>query len=719
MDATLTLSSGGAALWLRFEQDRLPYVVHWGAELPITDAAAVSAVTQPAFLLGPDHPVPVSVLPEARFGFTGRPGLEGHRGRGDWSVAWAVQSVTVDRAPVGDGLTEHGPGLVEVIAADFRAALGLRLQIEMLGSGLIRLRAEISNTGSAPYQVNAVTLRLPVPRAEELLDSAGHWGAERSPQRMPFSVGCHLREGRAGRTGADAAYLMHAGVSGFSFQQGQVWAVHTAWSGNHTTVAERTSYGRWLGGGELLLPGEVVLAEQQSYRSPWLYGSYGVGLDAVAHRFHRYLRSRPQHPSPQRPVTLNSWEAMYFDLSTEALIELVDAGAAVGVERFVIDDGWFGSRRDDYRGLGDWWVSPEVFPEGLHAVARRCAEHGIQLGLWVEPEMVNLDSDLARAHPDWVLQVPGRMPPEQRHQQVLDLTVPEAYRQLRDRLLALLDEYPIGYLKWDHNRDLVEPGSVLAGGAAAVHEQTLAAYRLMAELKAHRPGLEIESCSSGGGRVDLQVLEVADRVWASDCTDAAERLRIQRWTYGLLPPELVGCHISATPNHQTLRVHSLAFRAATALFGHLGVEWDLRRLSDADREQLRWWIERYRQLRGLIGTGDLVRVDTADGLYLTGVVAPDRSQAWYVMVATTTCALDIGWGRFRLPGLDPQRRYRVRPHRPGTDVVDPSLLPGWFAEPDQTSWAGLEISGAWLGDEGLEAPHLPVQIPLLLEVRAV
>ena len=378
-----------------------------------------------------------------------------------------------------------------MIAADSRAALGLRLQIEMLGSGLIRLRAEISNTGSAPYQVNAVTLRLPVPRAEELLDSAGHWGAERSPQRMPFSVGCHLREGRAGRTGADAAYLMHAGVSGFSFQQGQVWAVHTAWSGNHTTVAERTSYGRWLGGGELLLPGEVVLAEQQSYRSPWLYGSYGVGLDAVAHRFHRYLRSRPQHPSPQRPVTLNSWEAMYFDLSTEALIELVDAGAAVGVERFVIDDGWFGSRRDDYRGLGDWWVSPEVFPEGLHAVARRCAEHGIQLGLWVEPEMVNLDSDLARAHPDWVLQVPGRMPPEQRHQQVLDLTVPEAYRQLRDRLLALLDEYPIGYLKWDHNRDLVEPGSVLAGGAAAVHEQTLAAYRLMAELKAHRPGLEI------------------------------------------------------------------------------------------------------------------------------------------------------------------------------------------------------------------------------------
>ena len=184
MDATLTLSSGGAALWLRFEQDRLPYVVHWGAELPTTDAAAVSAVTRPAFLLGPDHPVPVSVLPEARFGFTGRPGLEGHRGRGDWSVAWAVQSVTVDRVPVGDGLTEHGPGLVEVIAADSRAALGLRLQIEMLGSGLIRLRAEISNTGSAPYQVNAVTLRLPVPRAEELLDSAGHWGAERSPGVM-------------------------------------------------------------------------------------------------------------------------------------------------------------------------------------------------------------------------------------------------------------------------------------------------------------------------------------------------------------------------------------------------------------------------------------------------------------------------------------------------------------------------------------------------------
>ncbi len=237
-----------------------------------------------------------------------------------------------------------------------------------------------------------------------------------------------------------------------------------------------------------------------------MFGSWGHGLDAVARRFHGWLRARPGHPDARRPVTLNVWEAVYFDHSLDRLTKLADLAARVGVERFVLDDGWFGSRRDDTRGLGDWVVSPEVWPDGLGPLIDHVRGLGMEFGLWVEPEMVNPDSDVARAHPEWLLG-PGhdRLPVEARRQQVLNLTIPGAYAHVRDQVLAVLRENEISYLKWDQNRDLVEAGTA-PGGSPAVHDQTLAAYRLMEELKVARPGLEIESCSSGGARIDLEVL---------------------------------------------------------------------------------------------------------------------------------------------------------------------------------------------------------------------
>ena len=205
---------------------------------------------------------------------------------------------------------------------------------------------------------------------------------------------------------------------------------------------------------------------------------------------------------------------------------------------------------------------------------------GMEFGLWVEPEMVNPDSDLARAHPDWVL--PG---PPWRHQQALDITIPEAYAYIFERLDALLTEYEIAFLKWDHNRDLVTP----------THDQTLATYRLLDELRARHPGVEIESCSSGGARVDLGILARTDRVWASDTNDALERQSIQRWTQLLLPPELVGSHVGPPKAHTTGHTHDLSFRGATALFGHFGIEWDIASATDEERAELAEWIARYKR----------------------------------------------------------------------------------------------------------------------------
>jgi alpha-galactosidase len=721
VNTTIALTAEGVSLWMVARDACLPEIVHWGAALPQSTAdvaAAVLALEPPASDGGMDVPVRITVLPESGTGFFGRPGLEGQRDGRDWSPRWRTDSITVDGEELGAAY-EGGPGAVVVTAHDDRTQLGLTLEIELLPSGLVRTRAEITNLGDEPYALTAVTPRLPVPpRANELLDFAGHWGTERSPQRLPFAVGAHVREGRRGRTGFEAATVLHAGEHGFGFRGGDVWGVHVAWSGNHVHIAERLATGRWLGGGELLLPGEVILSGGASYTSPWLFGSYGHGLDDLSRRFHAYLRAREGYPSSPRPVTLNSWEAAYFNHDVDELLRLVDLGAQVGAERFVLDDGWFGSRRDDTRGLGDWFVSPEVYPRGLHPLVDRVRSHGMQFGLWVEPEMVNLDSDVARAHPDWVIQVPGRLPPPERQQFVLDLTNPDCFDYLRTSLVALLDEYEIGYFKWDHNRDLVDGGSPLHEGRPAVHEQTLAVYRLMRELKDHQPGLEIESCSSGGARADLGIMEICDRIWVSDDTDAGERLRIQRWTMSLLPPELLGCHIGSSPSHQTGRQYSVAFRASTALIGHLGVEWDLRALSDEQLAELKGWIALYKGIRPLVQTGVVVRGDE-EGLWLTGVVSQDRNRAVYVVSTTTVSRMELTFGRIRLAGLDPSKRYAVRPVVVDGPSAMPSFKAPWFGEAQGTEFVGAQASGAWLGTEGLALPAMWPDSPIVLLVRTV
>jgi alpha-galactosidase len=236
---------------------------------------------------------------------------------------------------------------------------------------------------------------------------------------------------------------------------------------------------------------------------------------------------------------LNTWEAVYFDHDLARLTSLADTAAAIGVERFVLDDGWFRHRRDDSAGLGDWYVDETVWPDGLSPLIKHVRALGMEFGLWFEPEMANPDSDLVRDHPDWVLAAAGRWPTLSRNQLVVDVAHPDAYQYLLERLDKLVSELGIAYLKWDHNRDLIE---AVHAGVAGVHAQTAAVYRLLDELRERHPELEIESCSSGGARVDLGILERTDRVWASDTNDPVERQQIQRWTSALIPLELIGAH---------------------------------------------------------------------------------------------------------------------------------------------------------------------------------
>jgi alpha-galactosidase len=731
LDTCVLIRDGEVSLVLDLSEGRLPAIPHWGRDLgDLSEPHALSLIESGAPAIAAnivDEPVRMSLLPEHWTGWVGRPGLSGERGGRNWSPQFttttlAIDGQIVDAASAPKLITAEGPTVVRIEAMDEAAALSLVVEVELLSGGLIRTRAQVTNLGE-PYRLHDLVLALPVPAiGREILDLAGRWGKERIPQRRPLTVGMHLREGRKGRTGPDAATVLHVGTPGFNFRTGEIWAVHTGWSGNHTHYAERLSTGEQvIGGGELLLPGEVVLGHGQSYTSPWLYASYGTGLDEVARRFHRYLRSRERHPSSDRPVTLNVWEAVYFNHDLNRLAELAEIAAELGVERFVLDDGWFGARRDDRAGLGDWVVSSDVWPEGLHPLIDKVTGLGMQFGLWFEPEMINLDSDVARAHPEWVMATGGRMPVSSRSQQVINLGIPECYAFIRDAILALLDEYKISYIKWDHNRDLIDAGTQ-PDGRPGVHEQTLAFYRLLDEINEAHPEVEIESCAGGGGRVDLGVLARTERVWASDCIDPLERQQIARWTAQLIPPELIGAHIASARSHTTGRVHDLDFRGATAVFGHLGVEWDLTKTTEDEREQLGAWIELFKRHRHLLLDGDLVRIDYPDDtLTAGGVVAFDQSEAIYSF-ASVGRSEAVFLGRIRLPGLDPKRAYRVTPMM--VDYLPSGLrTPPWWGfhrtvadeqaeltagEPrhrifDRGS-LGMELPGSVLVDVGLMPP---------------
>jgi alpha-galactosidase len=694
------LRAAGTSLVLDARGTAVPVVVHWGADLGALSVADLAALADSAVPAIPpssvDIPLRLSLLPTPREGWSGRPGITGFRA-GDGTAALDLR--LVEACPTG-------PLVLVLLLTDAAAGLDLRTDIELSVEGVLRLRHTLTNTADSTFELGSLDITLPVPdRAAEILDFTGLWTHERRPQRSILGHGVWSRESRHGRPGHDDAFLTVAGTPGFGFRAGEVWATHLAWSGDKRSWAERSALGAaTLGTGELLAPGELSLAVGESYASPWTVAVYSdAGLDGVSARLHPWIRSWSTAPPRPRPVVLNTWEAVYFDHDLPTLTRLADAAARVGVERFVLDDGWFTGRSDDRRALGDWFVDAAGWPNGLYPLIDHVRGAGLDFGLWVEPEMVSLDSDLARQHPDWVLGPAGS--PTWRFQRVLDLDNPDAFAWLLARLDALLTEYPISYLKWDHNRDL------LAGSA---HRQTIALYRLIDAVRAAHPGVEIESCASGGARIDLGILGRVERVWASDTNDPLERQSILRYTGVLVPPEYLGGHLGAATAHTTGRTADLGFRLATALFGSAGIEWDLTRASEAELESIAEWVGRYKALRPLLHSGTVVRADPSDpAVELHGVVSADRASAVfaYVALAAPRTALP---SQIRFPGLDPERSYRVTPltlgAAPRTTQDSP---PGWLRR------GGITLPGSVLGLVGLPAPLLSPEQAAVYSVDAV
>ncbi|MBW9095114.1 alpha-galactosidase [Microbacterium jejuense] len=679
----------------------LPCVLHWGAAtgpLPDADAEAlaraVSRQTPPGTL---DAAWQVSLSPQESDGWTGRPGMQ-LRAAG---IVHHPRWLLADIESSGDRAVFR--------ARDAASGLLLAIEIAIESGGVVWVRHVLRHEGgvdAAPVDVDWLEAALPVPTTTDtLLTFDGRWTREKRPVVTAMPAGATVRQSRRGRPGHDSPVAAIAGIGAPRWDAGQLWGVHLAWSSDLTTRIDRvTDAVTLVGAGELLRPGEIRLGPGDEYAAPRAaFVHSAAGLDGFADRVHTWMRARPQHPASPRPLVLNTWEAVYFDHDPARLAALAERAAEVGIERFVLDDGWFQGRRDDTTSLGDWVVDRTVWPDGLGPLAAHVHRLGMQFGLWFEPEMVSLDSDAARAHPDWLLHDPAHLDHDPslswRGQYVMDLADPGAFAHVLGQIDALVAELGIDFIKWDHNRDLVE--SVHAGRPGG-HAQMTAVYRLMAELKRRHPALEIESCSSGGARTDLGILDVTDRVWASDSNDPVERQDIQRWTGLLLPPELVGAHVGPTTSHSSGRTTDLSYRMATSVMGSAGFEWDIMSCDADETATITRFAALYKELRGIVHTGRVVHPELRDPAWrVTGYLA---DAAAVFVVATAASLEDARAERLRLPGLDCDRRYRVRVR----DEIGAAKY-GWTA-PEWFTAGEIELPGALLTDVGLQLPTLwPVQ----------
>jgi alpha-galactosidase len=668
-----------------------PRLLYLGERLPqdVELASLGEAVAAGRRESQPDDDCGLTLLPQTGFGFQGEP-----------AISVEVPGLAVPSfEPTGWELDQRS---LRLDLADPLAKLKLILRWRITERDVLCASARVVNRGEAPVRLHwLAALTLPLPGwALVAVQVHGRWSGEFQLASTPLVTGKIEKTNRSGRSGFDGAHYLIAGAAGLSEEQGRAVAAHLAWSGNGRSLIETLPTGeRQLQIGEWLAPGECVLAPGHDYATPEALAALSSeGFNGIRRPFHAELRARRASAAlaaGPRKVHFNSWEAVYFDFDEQRLADLAAAAADLGAERFILDDGWFRGRRDDRTSLGDWTVDAARFPNGLGPLIERVHALGMDFGLWIEPEMVSPDSDLYRLNPDWCLHEEGRGRPTQRSQLVLDLTRPEAVDHVFGAIDLLLSTYPIASLKWDHNRDLFPAAT---RGRPAAHAQTLAFLALLDRVRAAHPQVEIEGCASGGARIDFAVAQRVARVWASDNTDAVERLRIHHAMSLFYPPELIGAHFGASPNPTTSRRLGVGFRGRIAMFAHFGIEADPGRLTAEERELLAAHVADYKRRRGLIHSGDQLYADCDDpGVTVEIVVAKDGGEALALCARVDQSAAAVG-PLIRLPGLRPEARYAV-------ELVEPWPVPAAHHLANGGYWRSRPVlEGAVLGQVGLRLP---------------
>lgn len=677
-------------------QGNVPAIVYWGNALGASSLQS-NMFTRAVLGGGIDLDPPLGIIPQHHDGWLGTSGIEGCFQDGSGSFPHFIISSST-----------HTTTSATFILCDDHLDLELELNLKIHPSGVLALDGSFTNRGSMPYLLHGLRFALPVPsRAEELLTLGGRWGMEFGEQRIPWMQSTISVSNSRGRTSHEKWPVVFAGTAQFGEQHGEVWGCHVGWSGNFDiTLDGVTEHRKYMLVGEKVVAGELVINSKETYSAPTVYAVHSPnGLSTASQHFHQFVRSRLRHENTWRPVTLNTWEAVYFEHNFETLTKLADVAAHVGVERFVLDDGWFSGRRNDTAGLGDWTVDSSVWPDGLHPLINHVKSLGMEFGIWCEPEMVNPDSDLFRKHPDWVLHHGVNPPITGRNQLVLDLSRSEVREFLFTSISQLLDTHDISYVKWDHNRDLV---------ASPAHEQTRGIYELLGRLKQTHPQVQFESCASGGGRIDFGILPFVDRFWTSDSIDPLDRILIQRGAQRLMPPEVLGSHIGSPTSHITRRSHSLAFRASTAFFGWLGVEWNLLNASPHEQNRLASVVAQYKELRPLLHTGKTFREDHSDSNILVhGVSTHDQSRS-LVSVTRLANGPSSHIDPVQIHHLEEDASFTINPLHLGTPTYAPHRkLPQWIEDDSIT------MTGRQLKEIGVTCPPLLPASSFLFQIHKV
>lgn len=620
------LGAGKASYVLHVDEDGRLLNQHWGARVP--DGALSPDFSHYPTLASFDprtNALPWE-LPTRGSGWYGEPAVAATNAKGDDMVQLTYVSHAIymgkNRLPGLPATFARREGDAETLEIELMDRLtGLRVTA-VYGvferTGAITRSLRLKNESGEDMQINGVlSVSAPVHGSGyDVIHLKGAWARERHVMRQTQGEGEYRIFSQRGASGHEAnPFLALCEKSATEFS-GEVWAVSLVYSGSfealsyvNNTENSRLSIGlnpdvfTWK-----LEPGETFVSpEAAMVYSP-------DGLNGMSHAFHRLYSEnlmRSKWFERDRPILINNWEATYFNFNEEKILQIARRAKELGVEMLVLDDGWFGKRNTDNCSLGDWVVNPEKLPGGLNGLSDRLHDLGLKFGLWFEPEMISPDSDLYRAHPDWCLHVDGRARVEMRNQLILDLSRKEVQDYIIESVSAVLESARIEYVKWDMNRNMTEPFSgaqTPARQKETQHRYMLGLYRVLEEITARFPEILFESCSGGGGRFDPGMLYYMPQTWTSDDSDAAERMFIQYGTSFVYPPCAMGAHVSAVPNHQTGRTTAMQTRGDVALGGNFGFELDLSQLSDADAETVRRLIEREKQVRTLVRTGEFTRL---------------------------------------------------------------------------------------------------------------
>lgn len=546
----------------------------------------------------------------------------------------------------------------------------------------------------------------------EMVQLSGGWSRERYVKNRKLEMGIQSIQSLNGTCcGAEHNPFLALKRPHTTESQGEVYGFSLVYSGNYLGQVEVSTFDmtRVMMG---INPEDFSweLKSGESFQTPEVVMVYSdKGLNKMSQTYHRLYRKRLMHGEwrdKARPILLNNWEATYFDFNEEKILTIAKKAKEAGVELFVLDDGWFGARNDDYRGLGDWYVNLEKLPDGISGLSKKVEELGLKFGLWVELEMVNKDSDLYRAHPDWIISAPNRFESHARHQNVLDFSRKEVVDYIYEMIAKVIRESSISYIKWDMNRYMSEPyskGSAPCEQGKVMHKYILGVYDLYTRLTTEFPHILFESCASGGARFDPAMLYFAPQTWCSDDTDASERTKIQYGTSYVYPIVSMGSHVSAVPNHQMHRITPIETRANVAYFGTFGYELDLNLLSDAEIETVKKQIAFMKEHRELIQMdGDFYRLLSPFEGNETAwmVVSSDKTQAVAAFYQRLN-KVNASWLRLKLDGLDANTKYEVSCDMAPVTSYDAKIAEAYGHKTDEDSVKTYQAYGDELMSAGI------------------